>query len=314
MKGIVVKSEDNRCVTLKEDGTFVVLKGHSYGKGDVVQVKNQKSSIWKAGILSAAAVLFLVLGVGGKMYATPTYYVSLDVNPGVLLEVNQFERVIGAEGVNEEGKAILEELKLENKGVEQALRMTVEKMTEKGFVLENGVLYLATSTEETEDGTQLTDALEEALEEEIEEEGVNAQVQSGVLGYEMVQKAKELGITPGKLNIITNVLGQEATQENMDMTIKELMSLYKERGNSENAPGQNKPDKAPGKPEGTPGKGPDKNPGEDSGSEDPNSDVPNDANQNTEQNTEQNAEQNAPAQPGIPQQNQEQNGMVLQKQ
>ncbi|QSX09153.1 hypothetical protein J0B03_03530 [Alkalibacter rhizosphaerae] len=257
MKAVVVEKKKNQVVVLKDDGTFAHVAGDKYQVGDVMDMKSTSKGFgWKGALVSAAAMLLLVFGVGAKVYTTPAYYVSLDVNPGIVFEVNRFERVIGFEGQNDDGDMVLQQLKLKNKSADEAIRMTVEKINEEGYFGENEMIYLATLSKDEEKAARLSGKLENAVEEEVEENGVKAEVSAGLLGYDMVQKARELGITPGKLNIIVNVLGQEPSQENMDSSIKELMSKYKDRGNSADAPGQNKPEKTTGKPETTPGNGP----------------------------------------------------------
>lgn len=60
--------------------------------------------------------------------------------------------------------------------------------------------------------------------------GQKAGVAAKTSGYEMVQEAKAFGITPGKYHIITNLLGEEVTEENIGLSIKELMSRFVQPG------------------------------------------------------------------------------------
>ncbi|MBU9722137.1 MULTISPECIES: alpha/beta hydrolase family esterase [Bacillaceae] len=69
-----------------------------------------------------------------------------------------------------------------------------------------------------------------AAEEEITDNDMSAEEASGSSGYDMVQEAKALGITPGKYNIITNLLGEEVTEENIGLSVQELMSRFAQPG------------------------------------------------------------------------------------
>jgi hypothetical protein len=303
MKAIIVRSKEGKTVALQEDGTFVQVSNNRQKVGEVLNMKKtQPMWGWKQTLVSAAAMLLVVFGVGVKTYVTPAYVVSLDVNPGIVMEVNRFERVIGVEGQNEEGQAVVEQVGLKNKNVEEAVRLAVGQIKENGYFEENGVIYLATSSKDETKGEKMSLKLADAAEDEVEDQNIEAEVSSRLVGVEMVEMAKTLGVTPGKLNIIVNVLGQEPTQANLDASIKELMSMYKVRGNSNEAPGQNKPeketgkpDKTIGKPEGTPGVGPEGNA--------PQEPV---QNENQEMNQEMNQEQQQNQNP-TPEPNQDQN-------
>ena len=43
---------------------------------------------------------------------TPAHYVSIDINPSFEFKVNVFNRVIGANGADEDGAAVLEKVEI----------------------------------------------------------------------------------------------------------------------------------------------------------------------------------------------------------
>ena len=67
--------------------------------------KRGRMVAWKRTAWALAACLALAaVGFGGyRWYAEPTAFVSLDVNPSIELEVNRFDTVVAARGVNETG-------------------------------------------------------------------------------------------------------------------------------------------------------------------------------------------------------------------
>ena len=67
--------------------------------------------------------------------------------------------------------------------------------------------------------------LETVAREKAEASGTRPSVAAEAVGYEMVQRARELGITPGKLNIITRLL-EEEVGENVNEPVKDLMARY----------------------------------------------------------------------------------------
>lgn len=225
MKSVVVEIKGDYAVFLKDDGTVVKKRNKNYFIGDVVIVK-EKSLTKRIRVAVAAALFFMVASVGVAAYETPYYYVSLDVNPGILLKVNLFEKVIGAQGVNEDGQAIIEGLELKNKGIETALCNAIQRIEEKGYFVKNNNIIIAASSKNTQKAEKLALKLKDAASEEVEDEGIDADVDSRGIGYEMIQNAKQWNITPGKYNIITHLLKEEVNDVNSAQTIKELMSRY----------------------------------------------------------------------------------------
>lgn len=235
MKAVVVEIKDGYAVMLQDDGSFIKLEDRKFTIGDVVNMEEKKMpgrGRFK-GMLATAVIFFMLMGGGAWAYFTPYYYVSLDVNPSVNMIANYFERVIGVEAVNEDAIAVLEGLDLKNKKVEEAIVEAVDSITEEGYLSEgNGEILIASIAKNNDKAERLAGKLKGAVEEDIEENGVQAEISAGALGYEMVQAAKALDITPGKYNIITNLLGEEVTEENMNESIRDLMARYTEtKGN-----------------------------------------------------------------------------------
>ena len=235
MKSVVVEKKNGYVVTLREDGTFVKMEDQNFTIGDVLNMK-EKRMPGKGRfmtMLATAMIFFMLMGAGAWAYFTPYYYVSLDVNPGVNMLVNYFERVIGVEAVNEDAVAVLEGLDLKNKKVDEAITEAVESMTEEGYLSDDdGEILIASISKNNVKAERLAGKLKGAVEEEIEDNGVRAEISAGALGYEMVQQAKELNITPGKYNIITNLLGEEINDDNINESVRDLMRRYSDtKGN-----------------------------------------------------------------------------------
>jgi len=175
----------------------------------------------------AAASFALLMGGGVYSYAAPAYYVSLDVNPSVILEVNMYDRVIGTEAVNEDAVAVIDGLELENTDISDAVSLTVERIDELGYFDEDGgEILIGTTSENEETAEEAAEELGSLIEEEVIENEIEAEVTAKVVGYEMVQAAKAIeGMTPGKYNIIVNHLGidPENAKDYVGTSVKDIM-------------------------------------------------------------------------------------------
>jgi len=229
MKAVALEIKDGYVAFLQEDGTVVRVKNRNYRTGDVINMRESRmlrNNRFSAFVV-AAAMFILLAGSGAWVYGNAAYYVSLDVNPSVMLEVSLLDRVIGMEAMNGDAENLLNDLDLKNKNIEDAISEIVARLAGAGYLdAEGGKIVVSTLAKNSEKAERLAVKFEEVVEGEIVDHGAKAEVASEALGYEMVQAAKELGITPGKLNIITNLLGEEVNDTNVDESIRDLMLRF----------------------------------------------------------------------------------------
>lgn len=235
MKATVLQIEDGYAVMLLDDGTIIKTKTKDRNLmiGKVLNMKEvNKQRKSRFGIALAITAMFVVmLGGGAYAYYKPSYYVSLDVNPGIVMEVNMFERVIKAEAVNEDAEEVLQDLQLNNLNIEDAMFAAVERVQELGYLdQENGNnIMIATAARYQGNAQKLTERLQNVVKLQVEAKGINAEVMAQGIGYEMVAAAKAIeGMTPGKYNIIVNLLGvaPEEAANYVDVPVRELMADY----------------------------------------------------------------------------------------
>lgn len=232
MKGTVAEIKDGYVAVLKEDGTITKIKDNNFMIGDVLKVKEKEERKNKRITSMVAMVVMFAMLFSGAAYAynSTSYYVSLDVNPGVVMKVNRFERVIDTEAVNEEAEELLKDLKLKNKEVEEAVTLVVDRATGLKYIEDkDGNILIVASGKNDEKAEKLAEKLQDAIKDKNEENGVEAEVTSGAVGYEMVQAAKAIeGMTPGKYNIIVNLLGvdPEDAEEYVEVPVKDIMKEF----------------------------------------------------------------------------------------
>ncbi len=188
----------------------------------------RRNSIWqRIGIVAACVVS--VLGIGGVStyaYYTPTSYVSLDVNPSIEYSLNTFDRVLSVKGVNDDGKNILDDIglvRLKNKAIDRAVRETINAIAKQGYFPEDteGGVIIAVSDKQAEKAEKLSEKLKEAVNQAAEEEKLVVVVESIAVGEARVQEARDLGVTPGKLNLVEKL--KESAENADDIDIEEWL-------------------------------------------------------------------------------------------
>ncbi len=227
MKSVIVDIKKNSAAFLQEDGVVVKKKGENYSIGDVV-VMNEKT-VRKRGKLKFATVaaLFLVLiGAGTVAYASPYYYVSMDVNPSILLKVNAFNRVIGVQAVNEDAAAVVEQLEVKNKNVDDAICSAVAQLEQAGYITaESGEIMISTACASQANAEKFALRAQNAAQGELNKNQLQNRVYTQTCNREMVKEAAQYGISPGKLNIIKNLLNEQVG-DNANESIQSLIKRY----------------------------------------------------------------------------------------
>lgn len=138
----------------------------------------------------AAACLVLLLGVGGVFFM-PVSAISFDINPSLELTVNLFDRVIGVEGYNEDGRELARNTRLLFADYSQALSALLADDTVRACLEQGASLSIfVTCDDERRSGEML------ARVEACAGEGRNVHCQAG--NWAETAAAHEAGLPCGK--------------------------------------------------------------------------------------------------------------------
>lgn len=241
MKSVVVEIRGKQAAVLSDDGHIAKVKNQNYVIGQVIEMKesNKKKLHFPSAVAVAAVAVFMfgMVGVSAYGYYTPYSYVSLDVNPSIEYTLNRFDAVIQVTGINDDGEEIVKELNLKtmtNKKVEKVIAKTIQAIKEQGYFngeLEGGIV-ISTSAKNMNKADSLAEELKQSTEDATSEDSI--QVETFSVGYERVQEAHDLGVTPGKLNLVEKLRDSAAAPEDfdqelwLDKPVKEIMHEIKE--------------------------------------------------------------------------------------
>ena len=160
-------------------------------------------------------ILFLLAVVFGLIY----YYefnkivatVTMDINPSVSLSLNKMGKVIKAEGINEDGKKLLEDNKLKGKTLEKAIDNISDLVIDNGyFSNENNHILVNVEGEIKEDVSKI-------LTNEINEKKIECEIIFQELSDNSKENASKYGISENKASYI-----EEIIKDNKDITFEDL--------------------------------------------------------------------------------------------
>lgn len=266
MKAVIVEIRDKKVAALTSDGQVLIFKNNNYTIGQTVETKKLKSNMGKiVKCAASAAAAMVVCTASAWAYYTPYYYMSIDVNPSVEYSINRFDRVLCVVASNNDGEDVLKEINIndmKNKRIEEAVNMLLDEVIKEGyFDEEEGGVVVAASSHSSDKSQDLTSRIKTSVEEKVKESAVKSAVDvvAVSVGEESVKAAKEIGVTPGKLELIQKLQKNAGKEENIHMeewlnrSVKDIIKATNEYKKEEKTVGKENPDteKNKKKPEGT---------------------------------------------------------------
>lgn len=190
-------------------------------------------------LISCAAAFILMVGgvtVWRNMNQKVLAVVDIDVNPSIELSINVKEKVVDVTAVNEDGKAILDDMDLKGSDVKTACNAIVGSMLTKGYLNDksNSILLSVSSGDQAKGR-----AIETELSDGINSYIGNSSITPAVLG-QYVEDSDDLkefaagnGISTGKAQLIRSLLetgGTKMTEDSLlSLSTQELIVLGQER-------------------------------------------------------------------------------------
>ncbi len=112
--------------------------------------------------VAACLVVACLVAFGGhQVYLTPAAAISVDINPSIELGVNCFDRVISVDAYNEDGQQLVDSLKLQNMGYEQAVERIVDSSAVQALLSANEDLSVSVASSDGARCDSMLSALEQ---------------------------------------------------------------------------------------------------------------------------------------------------------
>lgn len=171
--------------------------------------------------LAAAACLLFALFSGYQLYFTPTSVISIDINPSLELSVNRFNRVIDAQGYNEDGIQLIQSLNLIHQTYETAVDNVLSSPTIADCLSRDELLSIAVVETDANQGQEILDYVS----------ACTAQTPGATcygIRQEEVAQAHDLGLSYGKYLAyldVKNKLPNITPEQIASMSMREIRAL-----------------------------------------------------------------------------------------
>lgn len=169
-------------------------------------------------MITAAAALILVAGIlafaGVTWIQTPVAALSIEINPSVELAINALNRVVTARSFNEDGADLLAGLDLKQSPIKEAVAALVMAAARSGCLAADGSSIIAiTSSTDDEDLIKLLEQIsDDAARDALAQTSSQASIYHDNTAHARIEEAHQLGITPGRLNLIQKLIDLDPTK------------------------------------------------------------------------------------------------------
>lgn len=230
MKAVIVDLNENDAVALRDDGRFEKIKNKNYTIGQELTMQPQVIRFPKQAAIAASAAIVIAAcgGMGSYTWSNPISYVSLDINPSIAYSLNEFNRVISVDGMNDEGDAIVDAIgsSLKNTDISTALTITVEQLSTEAYIDAENTNYMIIGVYSDKDSK--ANALMSTVDKFTANSVDTCSITAVNVSKETKESADSYGITAGKMELI-NEIASVATDPNevdpaalAELTVAEL--------------------------------------------------------------------------------------------
>ena len=152
MTYLVMECHPAYVIVLDNQGRMIKAANLGYHEGQVIgeiiaaQMPGASVLLRLVPLAAAACLCLAVLGGGAYgAYRVPYGTVEVSINPDVRMSVSYMDRVVGLEGVNEDGKQLIDQVSYKGRNSEYMTELLVERAMEMGYLSEGGSVYVAAS-------------------------------------------------------------------------------------------------------------------------------------------------------------------------
>lgn len=167
---------------------------------------------------------FILIFMGGFIYFNiPTSYVSVDINPSIMLSANSWDRVVKVEALNDDAKDVINDLKLYGKDVSAAVNQIVDTATNLGYIDENiddNAILVSTYCNNTAKRDKLQNKIHDNLNQNLNKNGIGSLIIDMELTEEDAKKANDYGVSEAKILFVN-----KAIEENPELKFEDLIYM-----------------------------------------------------------------------------------------
>jgi len=228
-KGIVLETQPNLITVLTPQGEF---RSVPWAKPPYPEVGSEinfretaeQKSLFSFNRLMAIAACLLIVFFSVSLWSgiilpsrQVVAYVNIDINPSIELGLNEKGKVVQATGLNQDGQLLLENLKLEKLAADKAVELITQAAMDQNYLREGNENAVVITVSDPDKVPEKVKKLDEKVKEQLAAKQLSGTTQVLEVNGQLHDKAKELGVSPGKYVILL-----EAVEEGLELSVEDL--------------------------------------------------------------------------------------------
>ena len=229
-RGVVLETQKSTVTVLTPQGEFINIPWFKLPYPEIgSEVKfaqpMEKRAFFKDNRFMAIAACLMIMFLSMTLWAgiilpssqQVVAYVNIDINPSIELGLNKQGKVVQAIGLNQDGELLLQKLELKNLTANKAVEIITNAAVEGNYLhadKENNVFITVSDSQKVPDRVI---NLEQKVSAQLTANKLSGNTQVIEVSGDLHDKAKELGVSPGKYVVLL-----EAVEEGLDLTLEDI--------------------------------------------------------------------------------------------
>ncbi|MGN0294237.1 MAG: PepSY domain-containing protein [Lachnospiraceae bacterium] len=178
-------------------------------------VKSRRTVFSAMAAVAAVFLLFVISfpTIRGTFFSPDYSVVMLDVNPSLSMNVDENEKVLSVEALNDDAKEILGSMDLKGTSLETAVNAIIGSMLQKGYLsdIQNSIL-VSVENKDANRSAQLQEQVLQIISQAVANSSMDAAVLSQTISddnADLTELAEKYSISLGKAALIQEVVNQK---------------------------------------------------------------------------------------------------------
>lgn len=210
-KGVIIELRDKYAYVLSHNGKIKKIKREYYHEvGQDIQIP---FITMKRVVPVVAVACSLIIGIvinsfrqGAIQEVQAMSYLSLSVNPGIVLKVDANDQIVAVSYTNQEGKEITSEIDFINKSLEDSVIIFIDYCFENGYFENNNQIDINVISDDEERITKIESQVQTLIENYLKDHQVTITIQIDEVTTSQQESAESLGIPDTKVKLIDLIL------------------------------------------------------------------------------------------------------------
>lgn len=208
-KGVIVELRNQYTYVLTQNSQIKKIKReyfHEVGQEIQIPFFNIKKAV---PVMLMACVLLAVIVINPFQETAQVQalsYVSLSVNPGLVLKVNDQDQIESVSYTNQEGQQMTKDIDFINKTVDESVILFIDYCFENNYFQNNNKIDINVISDDQERIQKIEQQVQTLIENYLREHQVTITIQMDEVSSSQQESAKTLGIPDSKMKLIDLVL------------------------------------------------------------------------------------------------------------